>query len=162
MAKNTSSRTPKSPVAAEADHLTITVPAALAELERGLTSPAPKTAPVELAAAIAKFKAAETAEPKPETAELSVWGPRIAEPKPAANQPKRNYAPGASVASASVIASVAPNPKKPGSAAHARYAALAAYIAANGATSANVAIKATGYTRPDLLWDTQRGYITFA
>lgn len=54
----------------------------------------------------------------------------------------------------SVVVSVAPNPKRPGSASHVRYAAYR-----RGATAAD--LRAAGLTIADFRWDRERGYVTW-
>ena len=96
---------------------------------------------------------------------LDEFGPVVAPPAPAAPaapaaKPARfkGWAKAGATyhADDAVITAVAPNPKKPGSATHARYATAYAV----GRTIAQA--KKLGATAGDILWDLPRGFITVA
>ena len=90
---------------------------------------------------------------------LDEYGPVVAPAAPAAKPAGfKGWAKAGATyhADDAVITAVAPNPKKPGSATHARYAAAYAV----GRTIAQA--KKLGATAGDILWDLPRGFITVA
>jgi hypothetical protein len=58
-----------------------------------------------------------------------------------------------------VVKSVAPNSRKPGTSAHARYDDMAAYVAKNKKATVADVLSNTAYRRDDFNWDLERGSI---